>query len=424
MRFQQYGSHNGDGPAPGNIRCKIATISSLTLDQIRKRHRLLKDPTGIKQPFSLKSQIRWVVLLMLPQHGRRDSVQSPTPSPTKAGSLPRLSQDTPKKNQARIKSPQTRSRSRSSRSKSSSRSTSRPQTVAGYVPPDAEAGEEWLQRAKGMGRSLDRFKSFIKEKPTKLACFEVGVEPEDLLPKKLKDFRREENRAQVLPPEVQQRRFDHFENRRIWKLAIVLKEREKVLEEEAQRKQKEVSQESQLLNMFKEHMRKEQKRNLHISSSQQKVKEVLLRENEALQKRRKAFEDRFKAASERQRRIEQAKEEEREAMKRRAAERQAEIEKVQQQREERMQQQIDNMLETFKERDRKVEEFLKQKEEGLQKSVLHREKSRHQLIGVREKVKRIDEERREQLRKHLEEKVSYNLSCNMHPSKLSTGAQS
>lgn len=134
---------------------------------------------------------------------------------------------------------------------------------------------------------------FIKEHLTQDACFEVGVEPSELMPKKLKDFKTEENRAIVLPVEVQKQRLEHYESRRLWKLAIVLKAREEKQEEKTRAEEKLKHDEDVMVRMYDEFLKKEAKRNAHISSSQAKVREVLLKENEQLIKRREAFNKRF-----------------------------------------------------------------------------------------------------------------------------------
>lgn len=75
-------------------------------------------------------------------------------------------------------------------------------------------------------------KKFLARTESREACAAMGIPEKDLLPKPKSAFRREEHRAEVLPKAKQEKRFSHFENRRMWKLAVVITAAEKVGREE------------------------------------------------------------------------------------------------------------------------------------------------------------------------------------------------
>lgn len=132
---------------------------------------------------------------------------------------------------------------------------------AGYQSPGGEANAEAMSKAQNIMRvrhdthkvspmcctaigvdMTSSSSSFLQDKPalkkflarteSREACAAMGIPEKDLLPKPKSAFRREEHRAEVLPKAKQEKRFSHFENRRMWKLAVVITAAEKVGREE------------------------------------------------------------------------------------------------------------------------------------------------------------------------------------------------
>ena len=110
------------------------------------------------------------------------------------------------------------------RRRDSNRSLQRTQSwgTAGYVAPDSEVDDAAMEKASTIAKDKPALRRLLSDRKIIASCGAVGIPPKDLMPRSMASFRHEEERAMVLPKDKQKKRFQHFENRRLWKLAVVL----------------------------------------------------------------------------------------------------------------------------------------------------------------------------------------------------------
>lgn len=292
---------------------------------------------------------------------------------------------------------------RASSSRSMKRTTS--WGTAGYVAPDSEVDDNAMEKAQQIAKDKRALRRLLSDNNIRASCDAVGIVPKDLMPRSLASFRHEEDRAMVLPKDKQRKRFNHFENRRLWKLAVVLtnaQQRDKkpaISEKELQNKSQQ-----NLAAVFKAAVYAEKNRVKKIKQARQKVVGVLTRENELLRMRRREFNERSNVAEERDRRVRMTREQQRAELQARAAQRQKDIERVKKVRSARDQQRILEVMHQTQERDARIAEFLEIRD--AEKSKFKEDKAAMQAKRqqMRDQKKAREEARRAQLREAIQEK--------------------
>jgi hypothetical protein len=100
-------------------------------------------------------------------------------------------------------------------------------TIGGYEPPEAEVSGIQMEAARRVASNADALRTFMNDPRSRDACKFAGILPEELEPRPRSAFKREPDRAAVIDVATADKRYEHFEARRTWKLAVVIAEREK-----------------------------------------------------------------------------------------------------------------------------------------------------------------------------------------------------
>ena len=126
--------------------------------------------------------------------------------------------------------------------------------LAGYKHPGNEVTPEQVRAAASLLQSATRIAAMVREPLIRQACERVGVVPEDLIPKSKAAFALVEGKAIAAGQEHAEEQWESYQRRMARKLAIVVAERDRYLEEEAVRKEKDEQYTKQLLKRFQEEM--------------------------------------------------------------------------------------------------------------------------------------------------------------------------
>lgn len=103
--------------------------------------------------------------------------------------------------------------------------------------------------------------------------------------------RRQVGRARAVPREIQKKRYNAFESRRIWKLAAVLAERDKLMYVASEKAAKDLKDQQAIVRAYTETMARETERLKAEAIAEEKVTKAVIKENELLQDRRTVFEE-------------------------------------------------------------------------------------------------------------------------------------
>eukprot|EP00753_Platysulcus_tardus_P011502 PLAT3294.10.p1 GENE.PLAT3294.10~~PLAT3294.10.p1 ORF type:complete len:795 (+),score=388.83 PLAT3294.10:104-2488(+) len=207
-------------------------------------------------------------------------------------------------------------------------SASSPGGLAGYVSDPVRVTKDGLEQARALSEDKERLAAWLAEEETVEACKRRGVLPQELKELPYDYFKREPDRPTVLTPAAQRRRYVHYEERRMERLALVLAEREAVrVAHEAEAK--EAEHEAALIrDEVARALKSEEARLARIRAAREKHNAVLKRENELLRARRSMFEERAEEMKKKQRRLELLRQKHREYARARGAERQQVIDRV------------------------------------------------------------------------------------------------
>mmetsp|Transcript_146357 Transcript_146357/g.355208 ORF Transcript_146357/g.355208 Transcript_146357/m.355208 type:complete len:639 (+) Transcript_146357:392-2308(+) len=275
---------------------------------------------------------------------------------------------------------------------------------AGYQAPDQAVDESAIGEAKSVMRDPESLAKILDDQVTVDAARAVGIEVGDLVPRPKSYFRTEPNRAEVLPKETQQRRFDHYENRRLWKLAVVLTAAEQGREAKKERMKRKTHLGDELYDVFNGAMEGETVRNKRIKGARDKVENVLLKENELLIRRRKEFAEREKMMIEREARIKRAQERRREELRQRGLKREKQLEKLQHTRKVRAASKVIAATNAFQARDMRVKEYLDAKRGAAGEERKHRDAMNAKRAAIREEARGRFDATRKELEVRLEQK--------------------
>jgi hypothetical protein len=222
--------------------------------------------------------------------------------------------------------------------------------------------ESTFGAAKGIAASKMRLKDFLDDPVTRDACTAVGVKPMDLMPRPRESFAREVNRPQILPEAIRDRRFEHFEQRRVYKIALVLQERQDRKDGKTEEQVLAMENESALLQAYDAVYQAEMARTAKIDSAARKARNVLVRENDVLMARREKYITKTLSAAEREKRLAMARQMQREAIQEKAKAKQEDIARIQQQKEERQEAHRTAVEEAQQRREARMRDFQEQAE--------------------------------------------------------------
>lgn len=277
--------------------------------------------------------------------------------------------------------------------------------LAAPQAPDQAVDESAIGEAKSVMRDPESLAKLLSDSTTMDAARAVGIDVGDLVPRPKTYFRTEPNRAEVLPKETQQRRFDHYENRRLWKLAVVLTAAEQGREAKMDRMKRKAHLGDELYEVFNGALQSESMRNLRIKGARDKVENVLLKENELLIQRRKEFAEREKMMAERDARIKRAQERRREELRQRGLKREQQLAKLQHTRKVRAATKVIAATNAFQARDQRVKDYLDAKRGAAGEERKHREAMNAKRAAIRDEARGRFDATRKELETKLEQKA-------------------
>jgi len=297
-------------------------------------------------------------------------------------------------------SPPRRGRTASVASRASSRAGSR--GVAGYVPPTsaADVEGETLERARAIVADAASLRKLVADERFCAAAEQVGVAPDELLPRKLESFRG--TMGTPRSSLVERRRF-HDDNRTL-NLAIVMSHQEASQAEaathaERQRRMRQSAAKDLLARVERERARMEK-----AVMARERQRQVVERENERLRRVREDYalvlqrEDDIQA-----RRAAQIKER-RDAMTRRAKEVARTMARVRARREEREEERLDGIRKAEEAKMARSAQLARRHAEDRTKRGL-RAKAKDRLIEERREASMSTmEHRKDTMMRHLEER--------------------
>lgn len=155
-------------------------------------------------------------------------------------------------------------------------------------PSRSRPSEKHEMQAKNM--SYQRLKDLLQDPLFQEAAKRKGCRDTQLHPRRMESFRRQENRAALLPIAVAQLNFEAYETTRVNLLAMVLHEFEVVMEEMRKEEEKIKLEQDKLAKVFVKQIGGEEVRIKAIVHNRHKIQNVSLAENRLLIARRKKFE--------------------------------------------------------------------------------------------------------------------------------------
>ena len=279
--------------------------------------------------------------------------------------------------------------------------TANKREIAGYKPPTdlSHLNDELLERAKALKENPKELLKMLKEDVFQLAANRVGVDCNELKPRTTQSFR-----TGPTPLAKLKLMHQHYDNRRVLNIALVLMEMQKADEILRQRDKVQEDYVKSISAGFFDTLKQERRRIRNIRVNRRKIEAVAETENDILLKQREDFNKRMAEAEKRRQALEDMREQQKEYLARRSAERQAEILRVQVQKEEREAARLRAIREAGEKRNDVLERHRVAREEeriAKERRLAERELQRQRK---REDVKQAQRMRRDMLAEHLHEK--------------------
>lgn len=180
--------------------------------------------------------------------------------------------------------------------------------IAGYVSPkNGNVTREHKVKAQQLASNNHLLKRKLRDNLFLDACYMTGVNPNELQPKSLEDFRTHPNRAQELTREEQKLRFEDFQSDRLELLETVVAEEERAYVTSAKLEEMQAKEMKKLQHEFSQSLRLEQNQVNQMVKGRQKYERVLEVENRRIYKQRQKSEKRYEDMQQKIRKIEAAK---------------------------------------------------------------------------------------------------------------------
>eukprot|EP00750_Incisomonas_marina_P015882 INCI18778.3.p1 GENE.INCI18778.3~~INCI18778.3.p1 ORF type:complete len:478 (-),score=108.97 INCI18778.3:518-1951(-) len=161
--------------------------------------------------------------------------------------------------------------------------------IAGYVAPDdtASLNAEHKGRARQLHKIAGLLEHKLKEPSFLEACFDLGINTQDLKPKPREAFATATDHpgGEPLPLRMQQLRFDDFEHHRLHLLQLVVAQEEVVVDEKEREKRAEKHAADRLKQELEAKMKLSKRHVAHTKEKHARIRTILEKENEELRAR-------------------------------------------------------------------------------------------------------------------------------------------
>ncbi len=208
--------------------------------------------------------------------------------------------------------------------------------IAGYTQPGLNVDDRYLRKAKDISSSASGLELLLRGAEVKRSCLRLGITPKELMPKSLQDFHIVQDGFQkrILDGTLMQVRYDHYERKRLEKLAAVLQESEVLSRGGGETNS---ASHPDVKRVVGAAILEEEQRQVRVEKARKRINEVLEKENSALQRRRLNFAAKREQDRERERELREVKEKAHKEMRKRAKEKQKALDRVKEERDKREQ---------------------------------------------------------------------------------------
>jgi hypothetical protein len=294
----------------------------------------------------------------------------------------------------------------------SAKAKKRPKTAATSFSPSERLSptrksytQSHIEKAQRL--SLDDLTRLMADPVFIEATKRKGIEDKDLVPRPQSYFRNQSNRAQLLSKEHARIRFEHYENRRMTLLAMVLSEHETVQDEIAKEQAMFKAEDDRLVSGFYSSLEGEKKRLDKIKRNMEKFQRVQANENgNIIEKRQKFNASKNKFQNRLEDILQQEKEREKKMRDRGKAQKER-IRQVAQMKEKMTRMRAEEMKRRFAERDKRIYEKVEEKARVIAERRV-KDSSKQQLLkNKQELAKKVIEDRKNQLVSRLYEKEDH-----------------
>lgn len=171
---------------------------------------------------------------------------------------------------------------------------------------DIVVTEAMMRDARAVAADPGKFARMMADPLVMAACRKMCIEPEELVARPFEDFRKESGRAREVSQDVQRKRFNNFEARRIWKLAAVLNDRANQEALVAERAEKDAEVQRAMVRAYSAVIERETERVVRSVTNVKRLESVLTRQTSELKERRRLFDEKKMVTKERMQRQREA----------------------------------------------------------------------------------------------------------------------
>ena len=201
-------------------------------------------------------------------------------------------------------------------------------------------------------------------------------------------------------------RYDHYEKKRLEKLAAALQEADVLARGGGETHS---ASHPDVKRVVGTAILEEEQRQVRVEKARKRINEVLEKENSALQQRRMNFAEKKEQDIARERELRKTKEKEYDEMRKRAKEKQRALDRVKEERDKREQMRINRVREQMREKERKASEQRKKKRVENDKKGERQRRAERRRQAIKEEVARTRRRRAQQIKddmRHREKMIA------------------